>query len=80
MQGHARFDVALHDCQERRIGRPYTDAHITLLWGHKTCIYLARHGLESVIRLLELLLLLLGPLNAFVCKCKSLSHYHRSTV
>ena len=30
-------DVALHDCQTRRIGRPYRDAQDRLLWKDKTC-------------------------------------------
>ena len=30
-------DVALHDCQTRRITRPYRDAQDRLLWKDKTC-------------------------------------------
>ena len=30
-------DVALHDCQKCRIGRPYRDAQDRLLWKDKTC-------------------------------------------
>jgi len=30
-------DVALHDCQTHRIGRPYRDAQDRLLWKDKTC-------------------------------------------
>ena len=30
-------DVALHDCQSRRIGRPYRDAQDRLLWKDKMC-------------------------------------------
>ena len=29
-------DVALHDCQAHRIGRPYRDAQDRLLWKDKT--------------------------------------------
>ena len=29
--------VALHDCQDCRIGRPYRDAQDRLLWKDKTC-------------------------------------------
>ena len=46
-------DVALHDCQTRRIGRPYRDAQDRLLWKDKTCpartYRLAHHELESVV-------------------------------
>ncbi len=30
-------DVALRDCQNCRIGRPYRDAQDRLLWKDKTC-------------------------------------------
>ena len=31
------YDVALYDCQTRRIGRPYRDAQDRLPWKDKTC-------------------------------------------
>ena len=31
------WNVALHGCQARRTGRPYTDAQDRLLWKDKTC-------------------------------------------
>ena len=31
-------DIALHDCEIRRIGRPYRDAQDRLLWKDKTCL------------------------------------------
>ena len=30
-------DVALRDCQHRRVGRPYRDAQDRQLWRDKTC-------------------------------------------
>ena len=47
--GHPRSsvnDVALHDCQNFRISRPYRDAQDRLPWRDKT--YLAHHKPESV--------------------------------
>ena len=31
-------DVAVHDCQLRRITKPYKDAQNRLLWRDKTCL------------------------------------------
>ena len=43
-------DVAMHDCQTRRITRPYRDAQDRLLLERQdlSCTYLAHHELESV--------------------------------
>ena len=43
-------DVALHDCQACRIGRPYRDVQDRLLWTQDLSrTYLAYHELESVV-------------------------------
>ena len=55
----APCDVALHDCQTRRIGRPYQDAQDRLLERQDlSCTYLAHHELESVIIIIIIIIIM----------------------
>jgi len=57
-------DVALRDCQNCRISRPYRDAQDRLLWRDKTCPArkLAHHELESVLIIIIIIIKPPSPL------------------
>ena len=52
-------DVALRDCQNCRISRPYRDAQDRLFWRDLSCTYLAHHELESVLIIIIIIIIII---------------------